>query len=141
MSYWTRAGRVLLLLCVSSVSLTVCPVFPQGTKAALDLSPGPAKTAYNSAKVKLQTGRPNAAILELQAALDRPLNHDTTRFSLQMLLAEAYITTGKGKPAAQTLEALLPERPNSAELRLKLATAYASLGSYDASIDQYRAGL
>ena len=108
---------------------------------ARKLWPDSAEVAYNLANLMMQVDRPNAAIFHLQTALHTYRDHDQTRFYLRLLLAQAYRTAGNEKLAAQTLEALLSQRPNSAELRFNLASAYGSSGSFEDSVKQYREGL
>ena len=58
-----------------------------------------------------------------------------------MLLVEAYASVGQHKRAAEILQALLADRPDSAQVRFDLAMTYGSLGSLDAAVRQYREGL
>ena len=108
---------------------------------ALRVQPDFEEAAHNAAKLLIQEGRPRAAVAQLQSTLERSANRSDTTFSLQMLLVEAYASVGEDKPAAQVLEKLLAEKPDSAEVRLKLAISYAHLGSLDAAVGQYREAL
>ena len=144
-----QTGRILLLASLG-VGLQVYPACAQVVEvehcraAEFELSSGvlPSQSeASNAANLLMQAGRPHAAIFELQPALDRHPDHDLTRFSVNVLLAEAYRIAGKDKLAAQTLERLLFERPNSAELRFRLAKVYGSLGSFEDSAKQYHGSI
>jgi tetratricopeptide (TPR) repeat protein len=106
---------------------------------ALRRQPDFAGAAHNAAKLLMRQGRTSAAISQLQSTL-KGRRGDMT-FSLQMLLAEAYAAEGQDKQAAETLEALLAERPDSAEVRFYLAITYASLDSLDLAVKHYREGL
>ena len=119
---WPQTGRTLLLVALG-VGLQVRSVSAQALEPEHDRT-----DEFKAAKLMMQEGRPNAATLHLQSMLSRHPDHDSTRFSLEMLLAEAYETAGNNKLAAQILEGLLPERPNSADVRFRLAGVYRSLG-------------
>src|ERR1700744_6036380 len=95
---WPHTGRTLLLVSLG-VGLQVRSVSGQALNLEHDQM-----VRYNAAKSMLQEGRPNAAILQLQSTLSGHPDHDSTRFSLEILLVEAYETTGKNKLAAQVLE-------------------------------------
>jgi tetratricopeptide (TPR) repeat protein len=108
---------------------------------ARKLWPDSDEVAYNLANLMIQVGRPNAAILQLQRSDSRYHGSGVMRLPLTLLLGEAYRIAGKDKLAVQTLEPLLPDNSNSAELRFKLALLYKSLRLFDASIEQYEEGL
>ena len=108
---------------------------------ALALQPDFPGAAYNEAKLLMREGRNWAAISQLQSALDRHRGRDDTTFSLQMLLVEAYAAVGQPKRAAEILEALLAEKPDSAEVHFCRAMNYGSLDSFDAAVREYREGL
>ncbi|HEV2380438.1 MAG TPA: tetratricopeptide repeat protein [Terriglobia bacterium] len=112
---------------------------------ALRVQPDFEEAAHNATKLLIREGRPRAAIAQLQSTLESIgksiENRSDTTFSLQMLLVEAYASIEQDKPAAELLEKLLTEKPDSAEVRLKLAISYAHLGSLDAAVGQYREAL
>jgi tetratricopeptide (TPR) repeat protein len=105
---------------------------------ALTLQPGFAEPAYNAAKLMIQAGRPKAAIYQLQSALARHPRPVDTTISLRLLLAETDAYVGQDKRAAQLLEALAVERPDSPEVHFNLALTYARLGALDPAIRQFR---
>jgi tetratricopeptide (TPR) repeat protein len=96
------------------------------------------EAAYNAAKLMISEGRPTAAIGLIQATLKRRHTRDNTTFSLELLLAETDAYVGQDKQASEVLNSLVAERPDSAEVHLDLALAYARLGLLPAAIKQFQ---
>ena len=110
-------------------------------QGALKLQPDFAGASYNLAKLLLEQGRTSATIFQLESTLKGRRAGDETTFSMRMLLAKAYAAERQDKHAAEILEALLAERPKSAEVHFYLAITDASLDSLDAAVGHYREGL
>lgn len=108
---------------------------------ALRLQPDFADAAFNAAKLMIQDGRPNAAIYQLQSTLKAHGIPGSTRFSLEMLLIQAFHSNKQDKRATQILERLVAERPDSADLHINLALMYTRLGMLNAAVKQYHEGL
>jgi Flp pilus assembly protein TadD len=96
------------------------------------------EASYNAAKLMIREGRPTAAIGLIQSTLKRRRTRDNTTFSLELLLAETDAYVGQNKQAAEVLNSLIAERPDSSEVHLDLALTYARLGLLPAAIRQFQ---
>ena len=104
---------------------------------ALNRQPNSPEASFNAARLYLQQGRSSAAIYPLQSALTGRRADNSTMFSLQMLLVQAYGAAGQDKQNAELLQKLLAEHPESADLHLNLAITDAHLGKLEAAIAQF----
>jgi tetratricopeptide (TPR) repeat protein len=105
---------------------------------ALQLEPEFTKASHNAAHLLILEGRYIAAISQIQSVLTRVETGDKVAYALRGLLAEAYSHLGQDEHAAEILNALSVEGPDSAQVRFSLGLADARLGRLPEAVKQFQ---
>ena len=105
---------------------------------ALELRPDFAEASYNGAQLLIREGRYTAAISQIQSVLARHQIGDRSAYGMRTLLAEAYSHLGQDERAAEILNALSVECPDSTQVHFSLGLADMRLGRLPEAVIQFQ---